>query len=52
MKDPLSGPSNEVSKERAIEELEEIPVEKNTKDLHCTPTMHTRYRKPSGTQIG
>ena len=49
MKDPISGPSNEVSQERAIEELEEIPVENNTKDFHCTPTMRTRYRKPSGT---
>ena len=45
MKDPPSGPSIEVSHERAIEELGEIPVEKNTKeDLHCAPTMHTRYR--------
>ena len=48
-KDPQSGPSMEVSQERAIEEMEEIPVEKNTKeDLHCTPTMHTRYRSLLG----
>ena len=34
----------EVCQEKAIEELEEIPVERNTKeDLHCTPAMHTRY---------
>ena len=39
--------SIEVSQERAIQELEEIPVEKNIKeDLRCTFTMHTR---PSGT---
>ena len=36
-------------KKRAIEELEEILVEKNTKEyLHCTPTMHTRYRSLLG----
>ena len=49
MKDPQSGSSIEVSQEKAIEELEEIPVERNTKDLHCTLAMHTRYRKPSRT---
>ena len=44
-----SGPSIEVSQEKAIEELEEIPLEKNTKeDLHCTPTMRTRYRSSLG----
>ena len=49
MKDPQSRPSIEVSQEKAIEELEEIPVEKNTKkDLHCTPTMHPRYRSLLG----
>ena len=43
MKDPQSG--IEISQEKTIEELEEIPVERNTKeDLHCTPAMHTRYR--------
>ena len=31
MKNPQLGPSIEVSQERAIEELEEIPVEKNSK---------------------
>ena len=45
MKDPQSGTSTEVSQEKSIEELEDVPVEKNTKeDLHCTPTMHTKYR--------
>ena len=45
MKDPQSGSSIEVSQEKAIGELEEIPVERNTKeDLYCTPAMHTRYR--------
>ena len=49
MKDPQSGTSIEVSQERAIEELEEIPVEKNTKEyFHRTPTMHTRYRSVLG----
>ena len=43
-KDPQSGPCIEVRKERANEELEEIPLERKTKeDLHCTPTMHARY---------
>ena len=45
MKNPQFGRSIEVSQERAIEELEEIPDEKKTKeDLYCTSTMHTRYR--------
>ena len=44
-KDPQSGPYIEIGQEKAIEELEEIPVERNTKeDLHCTLAMHTRYR--------
>ena len=44
-KDPQSGSCIEVSQEKAIEELDEIPVERNTKeDLDCTPAMHTRYR--------
>ena len=48
-KDPQLGPSIEVSQERAIEELEEIPVEMNTKgDLHCTLAMHTRYESLLG----
>ena len=43
-KDPQTGSSIEVSREKAIEELEEIPVERNTKeDFHCTPAMHARY---------
>ena len=49
MKDRQLGPSIEVSQERAIQELEDIPIEKNTKeDLHCTPTMHTMYRRLLG----
>ena len=44
------GPSIEVSQEEAIEELEEIPVDRNTKeDLHCTPTTHCKVQKASGT---
>ena len=44
-----SGPCTEVSQELAIEELEEIPVDRNMKeDLHCTPTLHTRYRSLVG----
>ena len=44
-----SGPYIEVSKNKAIDELEEIPVERNTKeDLHCTPSMHTMYRSLLG----
>ena len=43
--DPQSGSCIVVSKQKAIDELEEIPVERNTKeDLHCTPAIHTRYR--------
>ena len=43
--DPQTGPYVEVSQAKAIEELEEIPVERNTKeDLQCTPAMHTMYR--------
>ena len=49
MKDPQSGSCIEVSQETAIEELEEIPVGRNTKeDLHCTPAMRTRYRSLLG----
>ena len=34
---------------KAIDELEEIPVERNTKeDLHCTLSMHTMYRSLPG----
>ena len=33
----------------STQELEEIPVERNTKeDLHCTPAMHTRYTSSLG----
>ena len=36
-KDPQTGSHIEVSQERAIEELEEIPVERTTKEyFHCT----------------
>ena len=43
--DPQTGPYIEVRQEKAIEELEEIPVERNTKeDLQGTPAMHTMYR--------
>ena len=43
-KNSQTGSYIEVREEKAIEELEEIPVERNTKeDLHCTPAMHTRY---------
>ena len=49
MRDPQLRKSIEVSQERAIEELEEIPVEKNMReDLHCIPKMHTRYRSLPG----
>ena len=42
--DAQSGPCIEVSQQKAIDELEEIPVERNTKeDLQCTLAMHTRY---------
>ena len=43
--DSQNGPFIEVSQDKAIDELEEIPVERNTKeDLHCTRAMHTMYR--------
>ena len=42
-KDPQTGSHIEVSQDKAIEELEEMPVERNTKeDLHCTLAVHTR----------
>ena len=54
--DPQTGSHIEVSREKAIEELEEIPVERNTKeDFHCTPAMPLhpcnayKIHKPSGT---
>ena len=47
--DLQTGPYIEVSQNKAIGELEEIPVERNTKeDLHCTPSMHTMYRSLLG----
>ena len=47
--DPQTGPYIEVSQEKAIEELEEIPVERNTKeDLQFTFAMHTMYRSLVG----
>ena len=49
MKDPQLGSCIEASQERTTEELEEIPVEKKTKeDLLCTPALHTRYRSLLG----
>ena len=49
MGDPLSGSCIEVSQQKAIDELEEIRGERNTKeDLHCTLAMHTRYRSLLG----
>ena len=43
--DSQNGPYVEVSQNNAIDELDEIPVERNTKeDVHCTPPMHTMYR--------
>ena len=40
MNDPQSGSCLEVSQEKAFEDLEEIPEERNTKeDLHCTPSI-------------
>ena len=39
----------EVSQRKSVYELEEIPVERNTKEgLHCTPAMHTRHRSLLG----
>ena len=46
---PQSKPSIEDSQEKAIEELEEIPVEKNTKEyLQRTRAMHARCRSLLG----
>ena len=45
----MVGPSIEVSQKRVIEELEEIPVEKKTKeDPYCTHAIHTKYRSVLG----
>ena len=47
--DSQNGSYIEVSQDKAINELEEIPVERNTKEnLHCTLSMHTMYRSPLG----
>ena len=52
MKDPYLGSSMEVRQERAMKELEEISVEKNTKlDPHCIPAMHTRCRSLLGQKL-
>ena len=49
MKNPQLGSYIEVSHEKAIEELEEIPIERKTEEnLYCTPAMHTRYRTALG----
>ena len=46
--DSQHGPFVEVSQNKAIDELEDIPVERTTKeDLHCTP-LHTMYRRLLG----
>ena len=47
--DSQNGPYIEVSQNKAIDGLEEIPVERNTKeDLHCTPSMYIMYRSLLG----
>ena len=49
MKDPQSGSYTEVSPQKTIDELEEIPITRNTKEhLHCTPAMHSKYRNLLG----
>ena len=48
-KDSQSGSCTEVSQQKDIDELKEIPVQRNTEeDLHCIPAMHTRYRSLLG----
>ena len=48
-KNPQADLYIEVSQEKAIEELVEIPEERNTKeDLQRTPAMHTEYRSLLG----
>ena len=47
--DSQPGSYIEVIQQKAIDELKEIPVERNTKeDLNCTPAMHTMYRSLLG----
>ena len=49
MKDLQLGSCTEVSQQKAMDELQEIPVERNMKeDLHCIPAMHTKYRSLLG----
>ena len=49
MKDPQLGPSIEVSQERAIEELEEIPVEKKKRRSPLYSNNAYKVQKLSGT---
>ena len=44
--DSQNGPYSEVSQDKAIDELEEIPVERNAQ----TPSMHTNVQKFAGTE--
>ena len=47
--DPQIGSYIDVSQEKASGELEDIEVERNTKeDLQCTPAMHAMYRSLLG----
>ena len=47
IQDSQSGSFIEVRQQKAIEELLEIPVERNTnEDLHSTPAMHTATNSP------
>ena len=49
MKNPQVGSCIEVSQQKAIDKLEEIPVERNRKEeLHCTPAIHTIYKSLLG----
>ena len=49
IQDSQNGPYIEVSQGKAIDGLEEIPAERNTKeDLQRTPAMQTMYRSPLG----
>ena len=48
-KESQTGSHIVVSQQKAIDELKEILVERNTKeDLHCTLAMHTMYRSLLG----
>ena len=47
--DSQNGPFMEINQNKAIDEREEIPVERNTKEnLHCTPSMLTKHRSLLG----